>query len=390
MTIIQSERTATYQEHVKILIKSGAAFRCFCSADHASQRQVSSDADIDRLGHAISGCQHACHDLTPDEVDRQLSHGHTYVVRLQKDIPVPVWHDAVYGKIEVNRRSPKQNRHLPDAVLVKSDGTPTYHLANVIDDHSMSITHVIRGIEWMSSTAMHVALYNAFGWTPPVFVHVGLLTDAEGNKLSKRKLDTDIRSLRKRQNILPETATNFLALLGWRNPAKGDVMILDQMSKAVRSTSLSRCISLTEQFDLKFTRGNAIVSMSKLWFLQRHHARARIAAAGMSNEERTTTGRMTPEAQAQDTARFEELVHAVAREVETARSDVQQYVTEDECGCMSLANMTDQHSQGPLPWYICQDNSVFRPRVLRECQAVSLAQFVFLPSSSKTGRDLER
>lgn len=241
LTAIKSERTRLYQKHVQTLLESGHAFRCFCSADHASMWQSASGPDLDQLGHSISGCQASCHDLTPDAVSEKLAKGDSHVVRLKKGVPVPKWNDLIYGKIEVSKSSPHQNRHLADAVLLKSDGTPTYHLANVVDDHAMQITHVIRGTEWMSSTGLHVALYNAFGWTAPQFVHVGLLTDHNGNKLSKRNLDTDVRSLYERQDVLPETAVNFLALLGWRNPGKGDVMTLDRMSKVVSGFVLASC-----------------------------------------------------------------------------------------------------------------------------------------------------
>lgn len=119
-----------------------------------------------------------------------------------------------------------------DPVLLKTDGRPTYHLANVVDDHHMEITHVIRATEWISSTPKHLALYKAFGWTPPAFAHVGLLVDEAGRKLSKRKLDTDIANFR-RMGILPEALTNFVALLGWSHDQKSDVMSLDQLVQNV-------------------------------------------------------------------------------------------------------------------------------------------------------------
>lgn len=126
---------------------------------------------------------------------------------------------------------------IEDVILLKGDATPTYHLANVVDDHNMEITHVIRGTEWMSSTGLHVALYDAFGWTPPAFAHVGLLTDQDRNKLSKRNLDTDIDSMRRDNGLLPETLVNFLALLGWRNPHKDDLMSLDKLTDRVSGLS---------------------------------------------------------------------------------------------------------------------------------------------------------
>ena len=162
--------------------------------------------------------------------------GERFVVRFGKPAKPPRWADLVYGKMSLDSASKKnmpQRASIEGVVLLKSDKTPTYHLANVVDDHEMEITHVIRGTEWMSSTALHVALYDAFGWTPPAFAHVGLLTDKDQNKLSKRNFDTDVKALREKNGILPESLVNFLALLGWRNPKKSDLMNLEQLSDIV-------------------------------------------------------------------------------------------------------------------------------------------------------------
>ena len=151
-----------------------------------------------------------------------------------------------------------------DPVLIKSDGRPTYHFANVVDDHLMGITHVIRGSEWMSSTPLHIALYNAFGWEPPTIGHVPLLVDENHQKLSKRNLDTDI-SIFKVRGVFPEAFVNFAALLGWSHQHSSDVMNLQELESV---------------FDLKFTKGNTIVSLAKLQFLQQNHARRYIAERG--------------------------------------------------------------------------------------------------------------
>ena len=184
----------------------------------------------------------------------------------------PTWTDLVYGKMSLEKSSKKpipKNFEVDGVVLLKGDGTPTYHLANVVDDHHMKMTHVIRGSEWMASTPLHMALYNAFGWTPPAFAHVGLLTDKNQAKLSKRNFDTDVGALRKKHGILPESLVNFLALLGWRNPTRDDVMELDDLIKT---------------FDLKFTKGNTITSFDKLWYLQKNHARIMIERAFKSDK----------------------------------------------------------------------------------------------------------
>jgi len=173
----------------------------------------------------------------------------------------------VYGKITPLRRSPTSVASsdddavvdAADTILIKSDGTPTYHFANVVDDHLMQITHVIRGTEWMASTPLHYDLYHAFGWEPPFFAHVGLLVDENKAKLSKRSnadVALDVRSMRDELGVMPRTLVNFLALLGWSNPTENDVMDME---------------ALARNFDLKFTKGNTMVRMEKLWYLQKRH-----------------------------------------------------------------------------------------------------------------------
>jgi glutamyl-tRNA synthetase len=179
----------------------------------------------------------------------------------------PKYKDVVFGTVRHKGRVGVDAYE--DPILLKSDGYPTYHLANVVDDHYMEITHVIRGSEWISSTPKHVALYDAFGWEAPLFAHVGLLTDEKGNKLSKRKMDIGIDSFRE-QGIFPETLVNFAALLGWSHKAKSDVMSLSE---------------LVDNFSLKFTKGNTVVTFGKLHFLQRAHASARIQGGGKGLQE---------------------------------------------------------------------------------------------------------
>lgn len=230
------------------------------------------EADPSRIGVNVGGCQGDCASLAHDHSSERASKGERHAVRFRKPAKAPSWTDLVYGKVSLDKSSKKslpQTASVDGVILLKGDGTPTYHLANVVDDHHMEITHVIRGTEWMASTPLHVALYNAFGWTPPAFAHVGLLTDKDQNKLSKRNFDTDIGALKQKHGILSESLVNFLALLGWRNPGKDDVMELESLIKA---------------FDLKFTRGNTIVSFEKLWYLQKNHAKIIIDRAMKSQE----------------------------------------------------------------------------------------------------------
>lgn len=172
--------------------------------------------------------------MTPEQSEDCAAQGKPYVVRLlDKDEEIK-GADFVYGKIP-----PAQKRigfTYDDPILLKQSGGATYHLANVVDDHHMAITHVIRGVEWLISTRKHLALYKAFGWTPPEFAHVGLLLDAQGNKLSKRDLTFDLASL-KRDGVLPEALNNFLVLLGWSHKEGKEFMDMAKLKNIVSPIS---------------------------------------------------------------------------------------------------------------------------------------------------------
>ncbi|PVI04729.1 glutamyl-tRNA synthetase [Periconia macrospinosa] len=261
----QSERSQLYHDHAHKLLDNGHAYRCFCSADRlnalAQQRhKVGIATDYDRT----------CANIPKEESDDRASKGESHVIRLKVPDRSPAYEDLVYGLFKpLKRRGHVTESAYEDPILLKSDGLPTYHLANVVDDHHMKITHVIRGSEWMPSTPKHITLYNAFGWTPPQFGHVGLLVDKDGSKLSKRNFDTGVDGYREME-IFPETLTNFAALLGWSHTEKSDVMDLAQ---------------LVEKFTLKFTKGNTMVTFGKLHFLQRKHAIKRVDAGGKGLQE---------------------------------------------------------------------------------------------------------
>lgn len=180
----------------------------------------------------------------------------------------PEYFDIVYGAVGKykSKKSPL-NRGEPtydDSVLIKSDGLPTYHLANVVDDHHMKITHVIRASEWMTSTPKHLVMYKAFGWDPPHFAHVGLLQDIERQKFSKRNADLDIRTFEK-DGIFPEALVNYVALHGWSHNLGNDFLSLQD---------------LVQNFDLKFTKGNTMVQPTKLIYLQKKYAKKYVEEGG--------------------------------------------------------------------------------------------------------------
>ncbi|KAL8944736.1 MAG: hypothetical protein Q9216_000305 [Gyalolechia sp. 2 TL-2023] len=251
----QSERTNLYLEHSKKLLQSGHAYRCFCSSEKLNElarrrASLGLPSDYDRT----------CEGISVDESDERASTGEAFVIRLKVPAEPPEYVDLVYGLVGKPNRNKKAQKHgeilYEDAILLKSDGMPTYHLANVVDDHHMKITHVVRAAEWMSSTPKHLLLYDAFGWKPPEFAHVGLLQDSSQQKFSKRKGGLNIRRFEE-QGIFPEALLNYVALYGWSHTKTSDVMSLSD---------------LVESFDLRFTKGNTVVEPHKLMYLQKKYA----------------------------------------------------------------------------------------------------------------------
>src|SRR5688572_30070440 len=224
----QSERLGIYQEHVQMLIDKGAAYRCVCTPERLEamrheQRQAKQPIRYD--GH--------CRTASDSEIESALQQGRPMVVRLK--VPTDgatVVHDAFRDPITI------ENSQIDDQILLKSDGYPTYHLAAVVDDHLMRISHVIRAEEWISSTPKHLMLYEAFGWTPPVMMHMPLLRNADKSKISKRKNPVSLEYY-ERQGYLPEALLNFLGLMGWSMPDERETFTLDEMIEAFTFDRLS-------------------------------------------------------------------------------------------------------------------------------------------------------
>ncbi|KAL8735947.1 MAG: hypothetical protein Q9166_000509 [cf. Caloplaca sp. 2 TL-2023] len=250
------------EEYAKSLLDSGHAYRCFCSEEklyELARRRASLGlpTDYDRT----------CEGILREQSDERAASGHRYVLRLRVPSEPPEYVDLVYGSVgkqsqnktaqNLGRKAQSLGEVLhEDPILLKSDGLPTYHLANVVDDHHMKITHVVRAAEWMSSTPKHLIMYNALGWKAPEYAHVGLLQDSDRQKFSKRKGDLDIRKFAD-EGIFPEALLNYVTLYGWSHDHKSDVLSLAE---------------LVAHFKLKFTRGNTIVEPHKLMYLQKKHA----------------------------------------------------------------------------------------------------------------------
>lgn len=214
----QSERTEIYRKYVYELVEKGKAYKCFATAEELAEMREIAAAEGKR-----SGYDRRYRNLSVAEVAERESKGQSYVIRLK--VPLSgdcIYEDAIKGRIS----SPWAD--IDDQVLLKSDGFPTYHLANVVDDHLMKITHVIRGDEWMSSTPKHILLYDSFGWTPPTFMHMPLLLGKDGKKLSKRKNPTSIFYFRD-SGFLPEALLNFLTLMGYSMPGDKEIYTLEEI-----------------------------------------------------------------------------------------------------------------------------------------------------------------
>jgi glutamyl-tRNA synthetase len=233
----QSERLHLYHQYAHQLLETGAAYRCVCTPERLEamrqqQRQAKQPLRYDGY----------CRNLSAAEIDAAMQRGQSAVLRLKvPESGVTVVSDAFREPITID------NRQIDDQILLKSDGYPTYHLANVVDDHLMRISHVIRAEEWISSTPKHLMLYQAFGWEPPVFMHMPLLRNADKSKISKRKNPVSLEFYR-RQGYLPEAMLNFLALLGWSMPDEREIFTIDEM---VREFSFTRIHLGGPVFDLQ-------------------------------------------------------------------------------------------------------------------------------------------
>ena len=215
----QSERTEIYQKYAQQLLDEGKAYKCFCTSEElAEMREV-----LLKVG-GKQGYDRRCRNLSSEEIAAKEAAGMPYVLRMK----APLTGNCVYQDMRKGTITYPW-ADVDDQVLLKSDGFPTYHLANVVDDHLMKISHVIRGDEWMSSTPKHILLYEMFGWTPPIFLHMPLLLDIHGKKLSKRRNPTSIFYYRD-AGYLHEAFLNFLTLMGYSMKEDKEIYSLDEIT----------------------------------------------------------------------------------------------------------------------------------------------------------------
>jgi len=224
----QSERFDIYKKHCYDLLNNGKAYKCFCTAEELDERrELAAKQQNPRQGY-----DRRCRNLSESEIQEREKAGKEFVIRLKLPLSGEGYYDdAIKG------RSTFPWADIDDQILLKSDGFPTYHLANVVDDHLMEITHVIRGDEWMTSTPKHVYLYEAFGWQAPIFMHMPLLLGKDGKKLSKRKNPTSIFFYRD-SGYLPEAFINFLTLMGYSMPGDREIYPLEDILNEFDATRI--------------------------------------------------------------------------------------------------------------------------------------------------------
>ncbi|KAG5518997.1 hypothetical protein PMAC_002528 [Pneumocystis sp. 'macacae'] len=247
----QSQRLHIYSKYANILLESRYAYRCFCSMNRLEKLKEKS-----KIEGLLGGYDRNCLNINIHESNERAIRGDKFVLRFKVPEKYPVVHDLVYGDISFSILNDKQKIFYDDPVIIKSDSFPTYHFANVIDDHLMDITHVIRGEEWLPSTSKHLAIYQAFGWTPPIYAHVSLLTSPGGSKLSKRNNDTHIQNYINK-GYSSNALLNYIALIGWSPRTSNEVFTLQEL---VRKFSLSN-----------LTKGTNIIMPEKLDFLNKQH-----------------------------------------------------------------------------------------------------------------------
>ncbi|MBQ8538532.1 MAG: glutamate--tRNA ligase [Ruminococcus sp.] len=248
---VQSERKDMYLPYAEQLIKEGKAYRCFCTKDRLEEVQNST------VG---GGYDRHCRDLPQEEIDRLLAEGTPYVIRQKMPIEGETkFVDAVFGEITVD------NSELQDQILIKADGYPTYNFANVIDDHTMGITHVVRGSEYLSSTPKYNLLYEAFGWEIPTYIHLPLINgkndDGTVSKLSKRHGSTGFEDLIA-EGYLPEAIINYIALLGWCPKDNQEIFTLDELCKVFDISGISKSPSVFDYDKLDWFNAEYIRKMS--------------------------------------------------------------------------------------------------------------------------------
>ena len=251
---VQSERmkTGIYMKYAKELIEQGEAYYCFCD----KERLASLKSEVVE-GKEITIYDKHCLGLSKEEIEANLAEGKPFVIRQNNPTEgTTTFHDELYGDITV------PNSELDDMILIKSDGYPTYNFANVVDDHTMNITHVVRGNEYLSSSPKYVRLYDAFGWEVPVYVHLPLITDENHKKLSKRSGHSSFEDLIE-QGFLTEAIVNYIALLGWSPEDNNEIFSLQELIEKFDYKRISKSPAVFDMVKLRWMNGEYLKAMEE-------------------------------------------------------------------------------------------------------------------------------
>lgn len=249
---VQSERFELYKKYAEELVAKGQAYYCFCDEERLERIRM-----IQTKNKMPPGYDRNCRHLTEEEIKENLEAGKPYVIRLKVPMEGETkFHDCLLGDIEW-----KNEDVSPDPVLLKSDGFPTYHLANIVDDHFMKISHVMRAQEWIPSTPMHVIMYKAFGWDYPDFCHLPMVMGKDGQKLSKRHGATSVNEFRAR-GYLPKALINYVAMLGCSYEDGRDMYELDELEKLFKLEHLNKAPAVFDYKKLEWFNGQYMRLMS--------------------------------------------------------------------------------------------------------------------------------
>lgn len=249
---VQSERMGMFKSYAEELVKKGHAYYCFCDKCRLDAvRKAQEEAHLDPM------YDRHCRDLSPEEVQAKLDAGIPYVIRQKMPLDgTTTFHDEIYGDISV------ENATLDDQVLIKTDGMPTYNFANVVDDHVMGITHVIRGNEYLSSAPKYNLLYEAFGWDVPVYIHCAPVMKDQQNKLSKRNGDASFQDLMAK-GYLPEAVVNYICLLGWAPTGEQEIYSLPELCEAFNIKGISKSPAIFDSMKLKAINAKYVAALTE-------------------------------------------------------------------------------------------------------------------------------
>lgn len=254
---IQSERMGMFKDYAVKLVESGHAYYCFCDKERLDEVKK-----IQEASHIAPMYDRHCRNLSAEEIQAKLDAGIPYVIRQKMPLEgTTTFHDEVYGDITV------ENTTLDDQVLIKTDGMPTYNFANVVDDHTMGITHVVRGNEYLSSTPKYNLLYQAFGWDVPVYIHCSPVMKDQTTKLSKRNGDASFEDLLAK-GYLKDAVVNFIALLGWAPKSEQEIFTLDELAQEFDINGISKSPAIFDSVKLKAINAAYIRNMTPEQFLE--------------------------------------------------------------------------------------------------------------------------